>query len=246
MDPRSGFGTPGASQDEGELVSRFRRRGEGAGLLELGLTREAGTFATPFETSSATTAKRARLGRRVEHGPPGFRLRVWQERLSSCELEISVCGATPAPFPIHPGQSIVRRALGKVGFSSLDSLNCWCMVSPSILAEQLFRFRLRSCGAHVSDILQHRLIGHWPQLRAPGSARIRKETLMNTGTVKWFNTQKGFGFIQPSNGSNDVFVHISAVERAGMGTLSEGQTLSYDVVADRRTGKSAAENLRAA
>ncbi|MGX1060207.1 CspA family cold shock protein [Bradyrhizobium japonicum] len=70
---------------------------------------------------------------------------------------------------------------------------------------------------------------------------------MNTGTVKWFNTQKGFGFIQPTNGSNnDVFVHISAVERAGMGTLSEGQTLSYDVVADRRTGKSAAENLRAA
>lgn len=69
---------------------------------------------------------------------------------------------------------------------------------------------------------------------------------MNTGTVKWFNTQKGFGFIQPSNGTNDVFVHISAVERAGMGALSEGQTLSYDVVADRRAGKSAAENLRAA
>jgi CspA family cold shock protein len=75
---------------------------------------------------------------------------------------------------------------------------------------------------------------------------MRKEDLMNTGTVKWFNTQKGFGFIQPENGSNDVFVHISAVERAGMGTLNEGQTLSYDVVADRRTGKSAAENLRAA
>ena len=69
---------------------------------------------------------------------------------------------------------------------------------------------------------------------------------MNTGTVKWFNSQKGFGFIQPTDGSNDIFVHISAVERAGMGTLSEGQTVSYDVVADRRTGKSAAENLRAA
>ncbi|GMO92985.1 cold-shock protein [Bradyrhizobium sp. TM239] len=69
---------------------------------------------------------------------------------------------------------------------------------------------------------------------------------MNTGTVKWFNNQKGFGFIQPANGSNDVFVHISAVERAGMDTLNEGQMLSYDVVADRRTGKSAAENLRAA
>jgi cold shock protein len=69
---------------------------------------------------------------------------------------------------------------------------------------------------------------------------------MNLGTVKWFNSQKGFGFIQPSNGSNDVFVHISAVERAGMGSLSEGQMVSYDIVADRRSGKSAADNLRAA
>jgi CspA family cold shock protein len=68
---------------------------------------------------------------------------------------------------------------------------------------------------------------------------------MNTGTVKWFNSQKGFGFIQPENGGTDVFVHISAVERAGMRTLSEGQKLSFDVVANRRTGKSAAENLRA-
>jgi cold shock protein len=69
---------------------------------------------------------------------------------------------------------------------------------------------------------------------------------MNTGTVKWFNSQKGFGFIQPENGSKDVFVHISAVERAGMNTLNEGQKVSFDVVADRRTGKVAAENLRAA
>ena len=69
---------------------------------------------------------------------------------------------------------------------------------------------------------------------------------MNTGTVKWFNSQKGFGFIQPENGDKDVFVHISAVERAGMGTLNEGQRLSFDIVADSRSGKSAAENLRAA
>jgi CspA family cold shock protein len=66
---------------------------------------------------------------------------------------------------------------------------------------------------------------------------------MNKGTVKWFNTQKGFGFIQPESGNKDVFVHISAVERAGMGTLNEGQKVSFDIVADRRTGKSAAENL---
>ena len=69
---------------------------------------------------------------------------------------------------------------------------------------------------------------------------------MNKGTVKWFNNQKGFGFIQPEAGGKDVFVHISAVERAGMSTLNEGQKVSFDVVADRRTGKSVAENLRAA
>ena len=69
---------------------------------------------------------------------------------------------------------------------------------------------------------------------------------MNTGTVKWFNSQKGFGFIQPDNGGQDVFVHISAVERAGMSSLNEGQTVTFDIVADRRTGKSSADNLRAA
>jgi CspA family cold shock protein len=69
---------------------------------------------------------------------------------------------------------------------------------------------------------------------------------MTQGTVKWFNGQKGFGFIQPDDGSKDVFVHISAVERAGMSSLNEGQRVSFDLVADRRTGKSSASNLRAA
>ncbi len=69
---------------------------------------------------------------------------------------------------------------------------------------------------------------------------------MAMGTVKWFNGQKGFGFIQPDDGSKDVFVHISAVERAGMSHLNEGQKISYEVVEDRRRGKSSAENLRAA
>ncbi|HKD29165.1 MAG TPA: cold-shock protein [Xanthobacteraceae bacterium] len=68
---------------------------------------------------------------------------------------------------------------------------------------------------------------------------------MAQGTVKWFNSQKGFGFIQPDDGGKDVFVHISAIERAGMHGLNEGQKVSFDVVSDRRTGKSAAENLRA-
>ena len=69
---------------------------------------------------------------------------------------------------------------------------------------------------------------------------------MNTGTVMWFNNQKGFGFIQPDNGDKDVFVHISAVERAGMYDLQEGQKVSFDIVSDSRTGKTAAENLQAA
>lgn len=69
---------------------------------------------------------------------------------------------------------------------------------------------------------------------------------MNTGTVKWFNTTKGFGFIQPEDGTQDVFVHISAVERAGMRSLADGQKIRYDIVADRKSGKSAAENLQAA
>ena len=69
---------------------------------------------------------------------------------------------------------------------------------------------------------------------------------MSMGTVKWFNATKGFGFIQPYDGGNDVFVHISAVERAGLGTLREGQKISYEIVADHRSGKSSADNLRAA
>ena len=69
---------------------------------------------------------------------------------------------------------------------------------------------------------------------------------MNTGTVKFFNSTKGFGFIEQGNGQPDVFVHISAVERAGMRSLVEGQKLSFDIVKDNRNGKSAAENLQAA
>jgi cold shock protein len=68
---------------------------------------------------------------------------------------------------------------------------------------------------------------------------------MATGTVKWFNTTKGFGFIQPDGGGQDVFVHISAVQRAGLRELQEGQKVSYEVVADKRSGKSSAENLKA-
>ncbi len=69
---------------------------------------------------------------------------------------------------------------------------------------------------------------------------------MSTGTVKFFNTAKGFGFIEQEGGGSDVFVHASAVERSGMNSIVEGQKLSFDIVTDQRSGKSAAENLRAA
>ena len=69
---------------------------------------------------------------------------------------------------------------------------------------------------------------------------------MQTGTVKWFNAQKGFGFIEPTAGGSDVFVHISAVERAGWTGLNEGQKVSYEIVTDKRNGKSSADRLQAA
>jgi cold shock protein len=65
------------------------------------------------------------------------------------------------------------------------------------------------------------------------------------GTVKWFNSTKGFGFIQPDNGGADVFVHISAVERAGLGSLNDGQKISYELVQDKRSGKMSADQLSA-
>jgi cold shock protein len=75
--------------------------------------------------------------------------------------------------------------------------------------------------------------------------RFLQEAIMATGTVKFFNTQKGYGFIVQDAGGPDVFVHISAVERSGLRTLNEGQKVSFDVEADRRSGKNAATNLHA-
>jgi CspA family cold shock protein len=75
--------------------------------------------------------------------------------------------------------------------------------------------------------------------------RLREQNV-STGTVKWFNETKGYGFITPDQGGSDVFVHISAVERSGMRGLNEGQKISYDLEADRKTGKSSAVNLKTA
>lgn len=69
---------------------------------------------------------------------------------------------------------------------------------------------------------------------------------MQTGTVKWFNAQKGYGFIETTQGGKDVFVHISAVERAGMSGLNEGQKVSFEIVTDKRSGKASADHLQAA
>ena len=68
---------------------------------------------------------------------------------------------------------------------------------------------------------------------------------MTSGTVKWFNSQKGFGFIAPDGGGNDAFVHISAVERSGLGDLREGQKVGFDLVSDRKSSKMSADNLKA-
>jgi len=75
---------------------------------------------------------------------------------------------------------------------------------------------------------------------------LEKGIVMATGTVKWFNSTKGFGFIQPDDGSQDVFVHISAVERAGMRSLNDGQKISFELVRDRKSGKMSADSLQAA
>jgi len=77
---------------------------------------------------------------------------------------------------------------------------------------------------------------------ATASRSWTQEMMMATGTVKWFNPTKGYGFIQPQGGGQDVFVHISAVERAGLSTLNEGQHVEYEIVSNR--GKSSAENLK--
>jgi CspA family cold shock protein len=85
-----------------------------------------------------------------------------------------------------------------------------------------------------------------PPRRSPGGGGggSRETFGAGSGVVKWFNPTKGFGFIQPSDGGSDVFVHISAVERAGLGSLADGQAVSYDLEQDRRTGKASATNLR--
>jgi cold shock protein len=104
--------------------------------------------------------------------------------------------------------------------------------------EALSTFALVQCMERPPD----RAVYNYTPVRLAGPTT--RVTAMATGTVKWFNETKGYGFIQPDSGGKDVFVHISAVERAGMRSLNEGQKISYDVEADRRTGKESAANLK--
>jgi cold shock protein len=108
----------------------------------------------------------------------------------------------------------------------------------------------------LSGCLDGRALQRFPQdiagsnllTRIVGNKLFREyywRRIMATGVVKWFNGQKGFGFIQPDNGGTDVFVHISAVERAGLHGLAEGQKVSFEAKADPRRGKTSAENLKA-
>jgi len=104
-------------------------------------------------------------------------------------------------------------------------------------------FSLPEFGLRLSRTPKTRIAARTCDERADGRHQ-KRGCKMATGTVKFFNTQKGFGFIQPSDGGKDVFVHISAVQKAGMQTLMEGQKLSYELVTER--GKTAAGNLKSA
>lgn len=103
---------------------------------------------------------------------------------------------------------------------------------------------LRIALPKPTTILSENLITQFR--RNCANTRTLKATLMTTGTVKWFNATKGFGFIQPDDGGPDVFVHISAVERSTLGSINEGQKLSFELERDQKNGKMSAGHLQAA
>jgi len=106
-------------------------------------------------------------------------------------------------------------------------------MEPIRLAAVPFECACRLFPKDIDQLNANRVIG----------TRCLLEKKMTTGTVKWFNGQKGFGFIQPNDGGTDVFVHISAVERAGLSGLAEGQKVSVELKTDKMRGKTSAENL---
>jgi CspA family cold shock protein len=123
----------------------------------------------------------------------------------------------------------------------LANQNGAAYVEESIFSRPVFVF----CrfGAHPAISSLRKIVNAAMHSRMAGNLLPQGGFKMTTGTVKWFNATKGFGFIQPDDGGNDVFVHISAVERAGMNDIREGQKLSYEVMRDNRSGKMSAEKL---
>jgi cold shock protein len=116
-----------------------------------------------------------------------------------------------------------------------------CRIDICLLAQVIARLAPRPRRTSLSKI-----VTITASLSRGGSSNAMKGFIMTTGTVKWFNSAKGFGFIQPDNGGADAFVHISAVERAGMSEIVEGQKIGYDMERDNKSGKMAACNLQAA
>jgi CspA family cold shock protein len=114
----------------------------------------------------------------------------------------------------------------------------------TILRGSIFGLTTWTCfGNEAADDLFQTSIDSAPRMRANLKRHAWRDE-MATGVVKWFNGQKGFGFIQPDDGGTDVFVHISAVERAGLRDLREGQKISYEITKDQRTGKASADQLK--
>jgi cold shock CspA family protein len=141
-----------------------------------------------------------------------------------------------------------RRAVCHV-FTGLEAISAAGLVF-SVKGSISAAFELPLClvdraetGSFPQDIVKNRIE---PARRSCGQSAPAHlgDSYMATGTVKWFNATKGFGFIQPDDGGNDVFVHISAVERAGLSSLNEGQKLSFEAKTDSMRGKTSAENLR--
>jgi CspA family cold shock protein len=128
------------------------------------------------------------------------------------------------------GGATLTFAGGKRYVSAIDICLISGMTAPPRSRRPFFKYEIRvPCTRHGTE-----------------STLREKGIVMATGTVKWFNATKGFGFIQPDDGAQDVFVHISAVERAGLGSLNDGQKISYELVSDKRSGRMSADNLRAA
>jgi cold shock protein len=153
-----------------------------------------------------------------------------------------------APTPDPPSPRADER--GGLRAALFVGRTLWRASPPTIFAQSGFgrtTWPRRALRVGLTTFFQNLdLISPGCAIERPALTSIGKKRLMSQGTVKWFNATKGFGFIQPDDGSKDVFVHISAVERAGIQSLNEGQKVSYDLVADRKTGKSSAGNLKVA